>query len=294
MYRIIHFSNNLRLSLETLTRVIFLSKWIGILKSEIAEKNKSCIIVGNGPSFKNTIKHDLETLKMHDLVCVNNFALTQYYEELCPKYYIINATVLFLGDSEQTEFYRIMKINLFDALVQKTKWKIEIMVPFIAKKSKDFQNILKKNSNLNAIYYNHSSIEGFLFLKRFFFGLKLGTPRPHNVVIPAIMNMIYLNFSKIGLVGVDHSWLGEITVNYKNETLVHQKHFYDENSSMPEKMQDYVSRPRRLHEVLHKFYLSFRGYWEIKTYAEQKQIKIYNCSDTSMIDAFERKQLTEL
>jgi hypothetical protein len=294
MDKLIYFTSNLRLSLETSIRIILLSKWIGILKSDKKLNKKSCIILGNGPSFKITIDKHVEILRHHDLVCVNNFALTDYYESLSPKYYIINAKIIFLDDAAQSEFWREIKKSLFDALVMKTSWDIEIMVPFIAKKSIDFQNILVNNSNLKAIYYNHTSIEGFLFLRRFFFKLKLGTPRPHNVVIPAIMNMIFLDYKKIGLIGVDHGWLEEITVNKKNEAFVNQKHFYDENTSKPEKMQDYSTRPRRLHEILHKFYLSFRGYWEIKTYAEKKKIEIYNCSETSMIDAFERKPLTDL
>jgi hypothetical protein len=93
-------------------------------------------------------------------------------------------------------------------------------------------------------------------------------------------------------VGADHSWLAEISVTENNEALVNQKHFYDGDTSKPQKMQDYIVRPRRLHEVIHKFYLSFKGYWDIKAYAEAKQIKIYNASEVSMIDAFERKKLS--
>jgi hypothetical protein len=79
-------------------------------------------------------------------------------------------------------------------------------------------------------------------------------------------------------------------VNDKNEALVNQKHFYDENESKPLKMQDW-NRARKLHEMIHKFYLSFRGYWELKSFIEKSGVKVYNASEISMIDAFERKYL---
>ena len=97
--------------------------------------------------------------------------------------------------------------------------------------------------------------------------------------------------SKISILGADHSWLGEISVNNKNEALVNQKHFYDEQTSTSQPMQDYITRPRKLHEILRKFYLSFKGYWEINSYAEKKGIQIINSSETSMIDAFPKKGL---
>ena len=56
-------------------------------------------------------------------------------------------------------------------------------------------------------------------------------------------------------------------------------------------MQDYITRPRKLHEILRKFYLSFKGYWEINSYAEKKGVQIINSSETSMIDAFPKKGL---
>jgi len=106
--------------------------------------------------------------------------------------------------------------------------------------------------------------------------------------------LIYLNYKIIYIIGADHSWLPEITVNDKNEALINQKHFYDENESRPEKMQDYISRPRKLHEIIHKFYLTFKGYWIIKEYAANKNVSVYNASEISMIDAFERKEIPEI
>ena len=107
------------------------------------------------------------------------------------------------------------------------------------------------------------------------------------------MNCIKLKYKQIYLMGADHSWLPEISVNQENEALINHKHFYDEDVTKPQKMQDYISRPRKLHEIIHKFYLTFKGYWEIKRYADYKDVSVFNVSEYSMIDAFERKNNIE-
>lgn len=288
------FIENLRLSNITLIRVLIQANWTGILKSNSANKKKEVIIIGNGPSFKESLNKYRENLGKYDLICVNNFAASDYYQELKPRYYIINATILFLPDEQQSKIYQDLKKEMLGHLREKTSWDMEIMVPFAAKKSRDFQELLTSNTYLKPLYFNLTSIEGFKGFKRFLFNKGLGTPRPHNVIIPAIMNLIYLKYETIILIGADHSWLQEISVSDDNIALINQKHFYDEQESKSAPMNDYMVRPRRLHEVLDKFQLTFKGYWEINEYIEHKNVKIYNCSEVSLIDAFERKKLNEL
>lgn len=289
----LQFIQHFRLSCETLLRMMIQSHWTGILKSNSPGKRRTCVIVGNGPSFRDSLNKYRDQLEQYDLVCVNNFAASDSFRELKPRYYIINATILFLPDEKQPKIYQDLKREFFNNLREKTSWDMEIMVPFLAKKSADFQQLLADNHHLKPLYFNLTSIEGFGWFKRLLFNRGFGTPRPHNVVIPAIMNLIYLKYETIILIGADHSWLSEITVTEDNIALINQKHFYDENESKAIPMNDYIVRPRRLHEVLHKFQLTFQGYWEINEYIAHKNVKIYNASECSMIDAFERKKLNE-
>lgn len=288
------FLARLRLTFSSFIRVLVKSHWNGILKSQFLNNKTACLILGNGPSLKESIEKYEAVFSKFDIVAVNNFAATEYFTELKPKYFIINASILFLPDEQLNALYLEMKQTMLGNIAKKTSWEMELMVPFVAKKSSYFQQILKENPHIRPIYFNFESMEGFNWFKNFFFNLGFGTPRPHNVIIPAIMNCIYLNYKTIALVGADHSWLKEISVSEDNVALVNQKHFYDENESKAAPMSDFQTRPRRLHEMLHKFMLSFQGYWEIVAYTQSKKVKIYNCSETSMIDAFERKKLTEL
>jgi hypothetical protein len=283
------FFKNLEKSLLSLIKLVFISRWMGLHKYRT--KNKSCLILGNGPSLLNSIeKYNKNDLKF-DLFCVNNFACTPQYEELKPQFYVLQAPQFFKDDAQLSELYIQQRNTLFENIEKKTTWKIYFIIPIKAKSSSSFQKTLANNKFLTPLYFNDTAIEGFSALKWFSFKNNLGLPRPHNVLIPALINAINIGFKNIYIIGADHSWLGEISVNNQNESLVNQKHYYDEFSSKPEKMQDYIYRPRRLHEIINKFYLTFLGYWEIKSFAEKRGVHIYNSSETSMIDAFERVDL---
>lgn len=283
---------NLFKILLSLIKVLIISRFTNILKTNTNIK-KGCVILGNGPSLTESILKEKSKLKNFDLICVNNFANTDLFEQLKPKYYVLAAPIFFQNESQLSDLYISMRVVLFNNIVKKTNWELFIMVPFLAKKNKFFNDMLLKNKNIKPLYFNQTPIEGTNILKKIMFKKGYGMPRPHNVLIPSVMNAIFLGYKLIYIIGADHSWLPEISVNENNEALVNQKHFYDEDVSKPEKMQDYIVRPRKLHEIIHKFYLTFEGYWLIKEYAESKNVSIFNASEISMIDAFERKSISE-
>lgn len=284
--------NNIVLTFISLVKILFLSKWLKVLKHKTTKK--SCVIIGNGPSFTESIRLYKEKIIEHELICVNSFANTEFYENLKPNYYLLQAPILFQSNEKSSELYINYRDVLFKNILDKTSWELNLMVPFRAKKSPEFLQLILLNKNIKPLYFNDVAIEGFSFFKTICFKLKLGIPRPHNVLIPSLFNSMNIGFKTIHIIGADHSWLSEISVNNQNEALVNQKHFYDENTSRPQKMEDYITRPRKLHEIIHKFYLSFRGYWEVEEFANKQKIKIYNCSEKSMIDAFQRGNLKDI
>jgi hypothetical protein len=252
------------------------------------------VILGNGPSFKGTIYKYENLLAKMETLGVNNMANTENFQRLKPIYYVLAAKTYFQADEDISEIYIEMNNATYNALEKKVDWQMTLFVPILAKKSTRMHDLISKNKFISVVYYNPTPIEGLKLINNFLFGLRLGMPRPHNVIIPSLMNLIWSGYKEIYIVGADHSWLAEISVNENNEALVHQKHFYDENESKPLKMEDRISSVRKLHEIVEKFYLSFRGYWELLPFAQKKGVKIYNASEISMIDAFERKKLEEV
>ena len=274
-------------------RILLQSNFIGIVQQE--SQTKPLLILGNGPSLNDTLKNNpASTLQGFDLMAVNAAACSEQFSALQPKLYILNAVTYFQNDSELSPFYIQAKNDLFEALKEKTRWKMTLLVPFRAKKSIDFQMLITSNPNLNVSYFNQTPVEGLNFWSHRWYNLGWGMPRPHNVLIPGIMVGIRLGYKTIGIVGADHSWLADLSVNENNEALLRHVHYYATDGTQPMKVEDRIDRPRKLHEIIHKFYLSFKGYWQIKTYAKAKRVSIINASSISMIDAFDRKTLGQM
>lgn len=285
------FFKNLQNTFLSLLRIIYFSKF-NAKKHIPVNPDDSIIILGNGPSLNLSVEKYKAELMVRNTMAVNLLVCSPLFEELKPAYYTLLAPQFFKNDNELTELYIKNNEQLFSNLIKKTTWEMTLFVPSLFKKSIRLQKLMHENKNIKIQFFNVTPIEGFAFFCHSCFSRGIGMPRPHNVLIPSIMNSISTGFKTIYILGADHSWLKEITVDENNLALVHQKHFYDENESRPEKMQDYIKRPRHVHEIIHKFYLSFKGYWEIKHYAESKNISIFNASEFSMIDAFERRKLS--
>ena len=294
MLKLYRFLQEFSKSIASFLKVIFMSSFFTKKVSSSNLKRKPIVILGNGPSFSVTFNKYESLLSKMETLAVNNMAVTDGFQKLKPIYYVLAANTYFQADEDISDLYIEMNNATYSALEIKVDWKMTLFVPILAKKSTRMDDLTSKNKFISIVYYNSTPIEGLKSINNFLFGLRLGMPRPHNVIIPSLMNLIWSGYKEIYIVGADHSWLAEITVNENNEALVHHKHFYDENESKPLKMQDRISSARKLHEIVEKFYLSFRGYWELLPFAQKKNVKIYNASEISMVDAFERKKLEEV
>lgn len=281
------FQNSLK-STESLLKVILISKWFAKRQYKKTQHRRPVCILGNGPSLNTTLEKHANKLSSMDLLGVNSMAVSGTFSQLKPRYYILGAQTYFKTDSELIELYIQMNNETYEALEQRVTWEMCLFLPLMAKKSGRVTRLLSANKHIRAIFYNPTPVEGFNWFKQCLFSAKLGMPRPHNIIIPALMNLIWLGHNELYIVGADHSWLKEISVNEGNDALVEHKHFYSKYETQPVKMQDRITHARKLHEVIEKFYLTFKGYWELKPFAAKKGVNIYNASEVSMIDAFER------
>lgn len=277
------------LSCTTFLKILLRSKLFA--KQYKAADQAKCIIMGNAPSLASTIENNLTLLQKTPTLCVNYFPNSKYYTTVKPSYLVIVGPELWLPDMPERTIKN--RTQLYNNLVEKTDWKLTIFFPYEAKKATWMIEKLAENQQISLQFFNKTPVEGLSSVNRFFYGKGWGMPRPHNVLIPSLMLTLNAGFKEIFIVGADHSWLEELTVNEKNEALLHQKHFYDEDSSKPNYMYQLGRRPRRLYEILEKFMLTFKAYFEIETYAQSIGIKIWNATPKSFIDAFERKPLPQ-
>jgi len=291
------FFENFLLSVLTIGKVIIQSNPF-LSYPKIKTDTKSCVILGNGPSLNQTIKDKSVFLKDKTLFCVNIFARTEHYEILKPLFYVITSPEYWNKDDKKGWYDD--RVKTFEHIVERTKWDLFLIVPKMARKDKAWIKYMKKNPFIKLVFFNNTPVEGFTWLNHILYDLNLGTPRPHNVLIPSIFFALKSGFKKVYLAGTDHNWLNEIHVTNDNEVLLSQKHFYDmqfqdknnKNSPHPKPMYHGSTREeRKLHEVLIKFYYAFKGYWDLKEYAGKKNVDIVNLTANSYIDAFNKEDI---
>ena len=278
---------NLSNSIISLIKIVITSKFSSIKK---ADSNSTILVIANGPSLNEELRsiEILNKVKNIDTLCVNYFYKSEFFIKLKPKYYIIAAPELWLNDVD--EVFAKNRIELFTKIADQVSWKMDFFAPFEAKKFKFWQDILKKNKNIRIQFYNLTALEGFESFLFYMYNKQLGMPRSHNIVGYTLMLLIWKGYKKIGIIGVEHSWTKEIFVTENNEALLAQPHFYNTNAK-PEVMAKKGKDSRKLHEILGKFYLTFKSYFEIEAYAKKHSSQIYNLTKGSFIDAFKRDNI---
>lgn len=240
-------------------------------------RNSEIVVLGNGPSLRSLIEAKRDFFSGKSLLAVNYAVLSDYYTELKPDYYLVADPVFFFQEAHCNK--------LFDALAEKTDWELELYLSVHARKSTMWQSKLAARPNIRVHYFNMTPVEGFRWFTHLAFRKGWGTPRPRNVLIPSIMTALRMPFHTIYVAGADHSWMKEIWVNEDNVVMEDLNHFYDKKGA-----ERYVS-DRHLHDLLMSMYIAFKSYHIIRSYAESIGKQIYNVTEGSYIDAFDRKKI---
>ena len=247
-----------------------------------------CIVLATGPSLKTSFQKKWELFKTTPLICVNSFAVSTEFEELKPMYYVIIDPFFWEGDNDVTK-------NTFESLVLKTTWKLRLFVPQYAFNKNVFVELNKKNPNIELLRYNYTVFKGFPKVAHWFYEKNMAMPQCLSVMGPALFLGVNIGFKEVFLVGADHLWHENVYMSEEN--ILHSKvpHFY-ENGMEVKYVPFYKSgKPELGTQKAHEFFdiwsRTFYSYILINDYALSKNVKIYNSSDVSFIDAFERKKL---
>lgn len=247
----------------------------------ITKNPDELVILANGPSLNKTVEEKKAFLADKTLMAVNLCATSPLFNELKPELYIIADPLFWIVDEKREA--------LFGSLAEKTTWPLSFFVPARALADKKWRPIIEKNHNITVHIYNTTPVEGFPSFERLAYRKGWGMPRPHNVLIPAIATALRLSFKKIYLAGADHSWLPEISVTDENEVLMHQKHFYDRDSSKADTVKKENLDSAHLHTILYHMHVAFKAYFILRDYAAKLGKEIVNITPGSFIDAFKRE-----
>lgn len=245
----------------------------------LSSGKRELVIMGNGPSLSDFIEKSPSFWRDKTCLMVNFSACSEQFTVVKPELYLI-ADPYFWQHQESTE-------RLFNRMVQVVTWPIYLFMPVRSIPYSTWKKIATQNPNIIIHFYNTTPVEGLECITNFLYKKGWGMPRPHNVLIPAIMTGLRMPFQKLYLAGAEHSWLSEVIVDDNNTVYYGAKHFYT-NQAVRVKARDHNDKSSKLYEILFHMYIVFKGYFRIKDYARYLQKEIYNITPKSYIDAFER------
>lgn len=262
----------------TLGKVMIKSRSVG--KNTKKGRGKKLIVMGNGPSLRQTIDASEPILRKYDTMAVNFAANTPDFFRLCPRHYILADPHFFKTDNKDPNV-----VKLWEAL-DKVDWEMTLHLPVSMK------NRIRMPANVDCAYFNMTPGEGYDSVCHRLFRGGLAMPRPRNVLIPAIMEGIRAGYETVYIAGADHTWPHTLNVDDLNRVVSVQPHFYEDNKKELDRVaEEYAGL--HIHDVLGSMVVAFRSYHAVRRYAEKSGVEIFNSTPGSLIDAFTRRSLPD-
>lgn len=251
------------------------------------------IVVGTGPSLKETFEQHMDRFQRCSVACVNNFAMSEYFGVIKPDFYFFFDPVYWSKDVTE-HVCSLIEGNL-NELREKVAWPMTIVMPVHARQWNWFQTLPEANKNVRLYYVNSISIgkDCSPWLKNFLYIRNLAMPHVQTVLVGMAFLAINMGYKNIFLVGADHSWHENILLGEDNILYEQIAHFYAEDKSAlrPFFSDAAGAKVFKTHELFKALSLIFEGHHEIAAYADFAGAKVYNASKKTYIDAYERLSL---
>lgn len=249
------------------------------------------VVIGNGPSLTTTLNTSLDLILKYDRIAVNHFALSPQYVIVRPNIYVLIDPNLF---NEYSEYKT--RDNMFNALISNTIWSMILIVPSEMVNNKYVKNVINNNKNITVHFVNTLDLP--IPENTYFENLDQNrlAPPSQTVLNTALYLAIKWRYQKVFIIGADSSFLADLRIDQDtNQLCSYDTHFYNNSNVYADDKNmfrgDVRYFPHKFHEELYCEYLAFKSYWDLKDYANYTGVKVYNASEYSWIDAFERKKL---
>lgn len=253
---------------------------------KVEHANQRMIVIGNGPSLKKTIELYEQQLHESDCVMVNFSARTPLYEQIQPSFYVLT-DAYWEQDNENVH-------ACVNAIVTKTVWPMTLVLPSQLRSWWALDEF-SKNKNITILFDGGSWYP--LADEQLFpaFDENRICPPTYTVLTYCIYMSIYWGYEETYLVGADTSFIKDMYVGQKDNVLYTvDTHFYnnaDVCSRETEPEFKGVPFGCTMEEKLYELYMVFHEYNMLNRYALWKGVKVYNASEYSMIDCYERRKL---
>lgn len=250
-------------------------------------KQERLVILGTGPSLKEDITRVFEARKNCSVMAVNSFCLDDNFLKLKPEFYIL-ADPCYYTDTE-SETGKSDRDIFIKKIKQALNWKMKLILPesgrnsFLVKELHENHFISFEFINSNCSYYPY-------FINRYkAYNKNIATVCFQNVLLMCLYYAIFKKYPIVYLFGADHNWCKDITVRDDNVVYIEENHCYEQEHHKSHRLEKVDGSLWTMGELFSAWTRVYNGYYEINEYALVNDVKIYNCSSVSFIDAFERK-----
>lgn len=270
-----------------------------IRELSFSNSGRRLTILVNGPSLLKYFDSHNDLLRKNEKVlCVNEFCCSDYFTWVKPDYYLIQDP-LYWGKARHESFKK-KSIGVAEALNKNVFWSMKFFVPVSASKN----NLLVEsidNDNIEFIYYNDrclpslklniylmdswlNGLVSWLWYKNFL------APPPMNVLGGALYLSSILGAQKIRIFGANMDHFKYIQVAHRSGITSTMRYFDESRNIIAEKNEknekNETGNPILAIEL--RRWANLFDYFEmIAKYLKHRKIIVRNCSEGSMIEAFE-------
>ncbi len=278
-------------SLISLLRVLFRMRFRSGYKKYRSTK-KEIFVLANGPSLRKDLDNYGENLSKRTTLGVNLFILSEDFIRIKPAYYIFLDPVFLNKDT----LPRVAEVRdkMLETLKKALNWEMILMMPAEGKNSYFHKQLQEAGLPLKFIFFNRTSIYGIKGISHCMYSRAWGMPPPQNVLIGALMSAIHLGFKKIFVLGADHSWHQEISIDESGVMLINDKQFYNPDGKKLPKHHGGNLEQFKIHQYFDELSRTFRSHTMLEDYAVKKGVEILNASSVSFIDAYKKIRIEEI
>lgn len=275
-------------ALISLVRVFFRFRFRSDL-NQIDDSGKELVILANGPSLRADLDNHPGFFSDKHLMCVNQFVLSDDYERIKPGYYVL----LDMGFFVEHPIPRVAEVReqVKQAMIRKTSWPMTLCCPAEARNSHFHRDLQAAGVPVKFAFFNRTVVDGIKPVRHWLYRRQAGMPPPQNVLIGALMVGLACRFSRIIILGADHSWHLGFEIGADGKLLSTEHHFYDRQPWKVAVEHPETRKRATLHDYFYILYRTFRSYHLIEEFAGSVGTRIINASSVTFIDAFERKDL---
>ena len=250
-----------------------------------------CIIMANGPSLAAELENNIEILQRERVLAVNMFAQGEHFETVKPEFYCLADPALL--DAINRGWARQIRVDLFNALVEKTSWKMDLFFPFYP--GQILIDEVLSSTPISMHMFHYFPAYKWIVLRNYVYRMGVLLPPVQNVLVAAIFMCINMGFKEIYIIGADHSWPHDIAVDKNNVVHLRPRHFDGGGEPSPWIVQQTGARRSVLmHEWTAILSRTFHAYHLLSEYAAFRGVSVYNATEGSLIDAFPRVTLADM